>query len=78
MVFLKKGFFFHLLILGNIGQENEFYDILEERNTFLGYKNNEDEKLEKLRFFQRGLVHGFGQKWAIFSSFYFRQYRAGK
>ena len=25
--------------LGNIGQENVFYDILEQENAFLGYKN---------------------------------------
>ena len=30
--------------LGNIGQENFFYDILEQENAFLGYKN---KKLKK-------------------------------
>ena len=54
MVLVKKGPFFRLFILCNLGHKNEFYDILEDRNTFLGYKNNEDEQLEKLRFFQRG------------------------
>ena len=44
MVLVKKEQFFHLFILGNIGQENEFYDILEGRNTFLGYKNNKKKK----------------------------------
>ena len=39
MVLVKKGPFFRLFILGHIGHENEFYDILERRNTFLGYKN---------------------------------------
>ena len=39
MVLVKKGPFFRLFILGHIGQENDFYDILERRNTFLGYKN---------------------------------------
>ena len=34
MVLVKKGPFFHLFILGNKGQENEFCDILEQRNTF--------------------------------------------
>ena len=28
-----------LFFLGNIGQENVFYDILERKNAFLGYKN---------------------------------------
>ena len=27
------------LFLGNIGQENMFYDILERKNAFIGYKN---------------------------------------
>ena len=31
----SKVFFF----LGNIGQKKVFYDILEEKNAFLGYKN---------------------------------------
>ena len=35
---------FYLLFLGNIGQENVFYDILERENAFLGYKN---KKLKK-------------------------------
>ena len=39
MVLVKKGPFFHLFILGHIGPKNEFYDILERRNTFVGYKN---------------------------------------
>ena len=36
-----------------IGQENVFYDILERKNDFVGYK---DKKLKKykLTFFQRG------------------------
>ena len=44
MVLVKKRPFFGLYIFGNIGQENEFYDILERRNTFLGYKT---KKLKK-------------------------------
>ena len=39
MVLVKQGPFFRLLIFGNIGQENEFYDILERRKNFLSYKN---------------------------------------
>ena len=35
----KNGLFFKLFLLGNIGQENVFYDILEKINAFLGYKN---------------------------------------
>ena len=39
MVLLQNWPFFHLFILGNIGQENVFYDIVERKNAFLGYKN---------------------------------------
>ena len=40
--------------LCNIGQENVFYDILEKKSAFLGYKKQEVLKVEKLTFFQRG------------------------
>ena len=39
MVLVLKWPFFNFFFLGNIGQENVFYDILEPKNTFLGYKN---------------------------------------
>ena len=39
MVLVKKWPFFHsFLFLGNIGQENVFYNILERKNAFLAYK----------------------------------------
>ena len=44
MVFVQKWPFFQLLFLGNIGQKNLFYDILERKNAFLGYKNNNMKK----------------------------------
>ena len=40
MVLVKNWLFSYGFFLGNIGQENEFYDILERKNAFLGYKNN--------------------------------------
>ena len=43
MVLVQNWPFFHLLFLGNISQ-NVFYDILERKNAFLGYKN---KKLKK-------------------------------
>ena len=45
---------FQFFFLGNIGLENGFYDILERKNAFLGYKNNKLEKVEKLTFLQWG------------------------
>ena len=39
MVLVQKWPFFQLLVLGNIRQQNVFYDILERKNDFLSYKN---------------------------------------
>ena len=44
MVLVKKGSFFRGLFLGDRGQENVFYDILERKNVFLGYENEEFRK----------------------------------
>ena len=35
----KNGHFSNFVFLGNIGQANVFYDILERKNASLGYKN---------------------------------------
>ena len=73
----KNGHFSNFFFLGNIGQENVFYDILERINAFLGYKNKKFKK-SKIDIFPKGLTRGFGPKMAIFSTFFFRQYRPGK
>ena len=44
MVLVEKWTFFQLFFLGNIDQENAFYDILERKNAFLGYKNKKTKK----------------------------------
>ena len=44
MVLVQKWPFFQLFFLGNIGQENVFYDILERKKAFLGYKNKKFKK----------------------------------
>ena len=50
----KLAIFSTFCFLGNIGQENVFNDILETKNAFIGYKNNNLKTVEKLTFFQRG------------------------
>ena len=45
---------FPTFFLGNISQENVFYDNLERKKPYLGYKNKKFKKVEKLTFFQRG------------------------
>ena len=50
MVFVQNWPFFHLVFLGNIGQENVFYDIVERKNAFLGYKNKKLKKSKNTHF----------------------------
>ena len=46
--FLSKiGNFFHYFVLGKIGLENVFHDILKSKNACLGYKNKYLKKLKK-------------------------------
>ena len=70
MILLKNWPFFHLFFLGNIGQENVFYDIVERKNAFLGNKRKSTNS-RKIDIFAKGLTHGFAQKLAIFPSFCF-------
>ena len=42
--FVPQMAIFPTFFLGNIGQENFFYDILERKNAFLGYKNKTFKK----------------------------------
>ena len=50
MVLVEKCPFFPAFFLGNIDQENVFYDILERKNAFLGYKNKNFKNVKKLTF----------------------------
>ena len=49
-VLVQKCPFFQLFFLGNIGQENIFYDILEQKKVFLGYKNKKLKKAKNWHF----------------------------
>ena len=44
MVLVQNWPFFNLVFFGNIGRENVFYDILERKNAFLGYKKKKFKK----------------------------------
>ena len=74
---LKNGHFFTSFFLGDIGQENVFYNILERKIAFLAYKKR-SSKSRKIEIFQKWLSHAFGEKMAIFRCVFFRQYRPGK
>ena len=69
MALVQKFPFFQPFFLGNIDQENIFYDILERKNTILGYKKR-GSKSWKIDIFPRGLILGFAPKVAIFPPFF--------
>ena len=74
----RNGHFFKLFFLGNIGQENVFYDILERKKAFLQYRNKKF-KCSKNWHFSKVVRPWFWSKNGHFSKvFFFRQYRRGK
>ena len=77
MVLVQKWPFFQLFLLGYIGQENVFYDILGQYNAFLGYKKNKFKKAKNWHF-SKEVNPWFWYKNGHFSKFFFRQYRPGK
>ena len=73
----KKNHFSKFFFLGTIDQENAFYDILEQKNAVLGYKNKKFKKSKNRHYF-KGVNQWFWSKNGLFSNFFFRQYRTGK
>ena len=70
MVLVQKWPFFQHFFLGNIAQENVFYDILGRKNAFLGYKNNKFKKFKNWHFC-KGVNPWFWFKNGHFSNFFF-------
>ena len=70
MVLVQKWPFFQLFFLGNIGQENVFYDILERKSNFLVYKNKKFKKSKNCNF-SKGVNAWFFSKNGHFSNFFF-------
>ena len=68
MVLVQKWRFFQLFFLGNIRQENVFYNMLERKNAFLAHKK---KKTQKSDIFPKGLTFGFCPKMAIFPTLVF-------
>ena len=54
MVLVQKWQFIELFFLGNIGQENVFYDILEQKKTLSRLSKEEIQKVQNLTLFQKG------------------------
>ena len=61
---------FQLFFFGTICEENVFYDILEWKNTFLGYKNKKFIKWKNWEF-PKGVNPWFWSKNGHFSNFIF-------
>ena len=70
MVFVRKLPFFKLFLLGNIGQENVIYDILDRKTPFQPIETR-SSKCRKVDIFPKGLTHGFGAKMAISPTVFF-------
>ena len=66
----KNGHFSNFFFLGNIGQENVFYDILEQKNVFLSYKNKKSKQSKNWQF-SKGVNPWFLSKNGHFSNFFF-------
>ena len=67
--FSKNGHFSNFFFLGNIGQENVFYDILEQENVFLSCKNKKSKKSKNWHF-SKGVNLWFLSKNGHFSNFF--------
>ena len=68
--FWSKNGQFTNLFLGNIGQQNMFFDILERKNAFLGYKNKKFKKSKNWHF-SKVVNSCFGLQMAVFPTFIF-------
>ena len=67
----KIGHFYIFFFLGNIGQENVFYDILQRKDVFVSYKNKKFKKSKNCYFFQ-GVSPWFWSKIGHCSIFFFK------
>ena len=76
MLLVQKSHFLNFF-LGYICQENVFYDILEQKNAFLGYKNKKFKKSKNLHF-SKGVNPLFWSKDGHFSNFFFEAIKARK
>ena len=70
MDLVQKWPFYQIFFLVKKDQQKVFYDIVERKNAFLGYKNRKVKKT-KNRHFSRGVNPGFWSKNGQFSNFFF-------
>ena len=62
MVLAQKWPVFQLFFLGNIGQENVFYDILERKEAFVTYKNKKFKNSKNSHFSNLFFLGNIGQE----------------
>ena len=67
---VQKMDIFPTFFLGNIAKENVFYDILEQKKAFLGYKNSKFKRSKNWHF-SKGVNPWFWSKNSHFSNFFF-------
>ena len=70
MVLIQNWPFFQLLFFGKIDKENVFYNILEQKNVFLGYKNKKLKKWKNCHF-SKQVNPSFLDKNGLFCNFFF-------
>ena len=70
MVLLQKLPSFRLFVSGKFDKENVFYDILEPKNAFPGYKHKKFKK-SKNKHFSKVVNAWFWSKKGHFSNFFF-------
>ena len=61
---------FFFFFLGNIGKGKVFYDILQRKNSFLGYKNKKFKKSKNWHFY-KGVNSWFFPKMTIIPTCFF-------
>ena len=71
MVLVENWPFFQTFSYGNYGEEIVFYDVVERKNAFLGYKNKKFKKWKNCHF-SKGVSPWFWSKLAIFPTFVLR------
>ena len=64
--FVQNWPFLNLFFLGIIEQENVFYDILERKNAFLGFKNSMFKKWKKCDFCKGVNPWFWSKNWPFF------------
>ena len=77
MVLVQKWPLFQPIFLGNIGKENVFHDILEQKKPIQAIKTR-SLKSREIDIFSKGLTHRFGPKLANLPNFFFYALQARK